>query len=155
MSRTEILARALILGGIIVGVATIGVIVGQRLFAPPAPAIESLGPLLDHGTVIYDRERDDLGAEKGRARSVLLAVPEAADEDIARAGLLRLLRRTGWSVSSGGGAAPPNDDTCLVVNTPTAWLSDRTNRELRDDFEAKLSDANAAAVIVDAFFCRR
>jgi len=154
MSRTETIARALILGGIVVGVATIGVIVGQRLFAPPAPEIESLGPLLHHGTVLYERERDDLGAEKGRARSVALAVPEASNEEVARTGLLRLLQRTGWSVSSGGGAAPPDDDVCLIVTTPTSWLSDSQNRELREAFESKLSDTEDAAVIVDAFFCR-
>jgi hypothetical protein len=154
MSRTEILARALILGGIVVGVATIAVLVGQQLFAAPAPETESLGPLLEHSAVLYERERDDLGAEKGRARSVLLAVPEASNEEVARTGLLRLLRRTGWSVSSAGGAAPPDDDVCLVVTTPTAWLSDGQNGELREDFESKLSDTQDAAVIVDAFFCR-
>lgn len=154
MSRTEIVARALILGGIVVGVATIGVLIGQRLFAPSAPDTESLGPLLDHGTVLYGRERDDLGAGKGRARSVLLAVPEASNQEVARTGLLRLLRRTGWSVSSGGGAAPPNGDVCLIVTTPTSWLSDGQNRELRDDFETELNGTDSTAVIVDAFFCR-
>lgn len=154
MSRTEIAARALILGGIVVGVATVGVIVGQGLFAPPAPDIESLGPLLDHSTVLYDRERDDLGAETGRGRSVLLAVPEASDQEVAQRGLLRLLSRNGWSVSSGGGAVPPDDDVCLVVTTPTSWLADRQNRELHEDFETQLDDAESAVVIVDAFFCR-
>lgn len=154
MPRTEIVARALILGGIVVGVATIGVIVGQRLLAPPTPDTESLGPLLDHGTVLYERVRDDLRTDEGRARSVLLAVPEASNHQVARIGLLRLLRRTGWSVASGGGAVPPNEDVCLVVTTPTTWFSDGQNRELRADFEAKLNDDETAAVVVDAFFCR-
>ena len=156
MSRIEIIARALIVGGVLVAVATVAIIVGRNIFGgpKPPPTEASLGPLLEHATIVYDHERDDLGSEEHSARSVVLKVPEAATEDLARTGLLRLLRQTGWRVSSGGGAVPPEGEVCLVVNTPSSWLDDAANASLREHFDEKVNEAGIAAVIVDLFYCR-
>lgn len=154
MPRVETIARVLIIGGTVVGVATVGVIVAHSVFGgPKAPDTKSLGPLLEHATVLHDRERDGFGTSDSKARSVLLGVPEAANQEVAQTGLLRHLRNSGWAVSSGGGAVPPDEDVCLVVSTPTSWLADPQNRELREDFETKLNEADSTVVIVDEFFC--
>ncbi len=154
MSRIEKISRALVMGGIVFGIATVGVIVGNRLFGgPKAPDTTSLGPLLEHATVLHDRERDNFGTNESNARSVLLAVPEAANQELARTGLLRHLRNSGWAVSSGGGAVGPDENVCLVVSTPTSWLADGQNRELREDFESRVNGSESTTVIVDEFFC--
>lgn len=156
MSRVEVIARALIVGGAVVAIATVAIIVGRNVFGgpEPPPLEESLGPLLQHATVTYDEERTDLGNAERSGRSAVLRVPEAATEDLAQAGLLRLLRRFGWRVSAGGGAVPPDGDVCLVVQTPSSWLDDAPDGDLRDRFDDAVNDAGSSSVIVDLFFCR-
>lgn len=152
----EILARALIVGGVLVAIVTVAVIIGQNVIGGPTPppTEESLGPLLEVSTLVYDEERGDIGNEEHSARSVVLTVPEAATEDLARTGLLRLLRQTGWRVSSGGGAVPPEGEVCLVVTTPSTWLDDAQNTRLRERFDEKVDEAGIPSVIVDLFYCR-
>lgn len=154
MSRIETIARGLLVIGLLAGLATVAVMVGGRVFGTSdAPAIAELGPLLRVGDVIHQRERSDLATQQRNGRSVLMSVPEALNQEAARNGMLRLLRSSGWVVSSGGGAVPRDGTVCLAVTTPTSWLAERANAELSSEFEDQLSETHSVAVVVDMFFC--
>jgi hypothetical protein len=155
MSRIEIISRGLLVIGLVVGVATVGVIAGRQIFgSSDAPKIEELGPLLGQSEVVHSTERDDLSSRNGRSgRSVLLAVPQALNEEQARTGLLRLLGSSGWRVSAAGGAIPSQGDVCLALATATDWLGDDANAEFRKEFESPLAEDRPIAVVVDMFYC--
>ena len=154
MSRLETIARGLLVIGLIAGVATVGVLIGGRLFgSSDAPAIEELGPVLRVGDILHERAREDLASREREGRSVLMAVPEALTQEAARSGMLRLLRSSGWVVSPNGGAVPRDGETCLVVSTPTSWLADSANSEFSEEFQGRLAETQSVSVVVDMFFC--
>jgi hypothetical protein len=155
MSRLDIISRGLLVIGLIAGLATVGVIVGRQVFSESdAPKIQELGPLLGQSEVIKSAERDDLTSKGGRSgRSVLLAVPQALNQEQARTGLLRLLRSSGWRVSRGGGAIPSQGDVCLALSTASDWFGESANKDLRKDFESALSERGDIAVVADMFYC--
>lgn len=156
MSRIEVAARALIVAGVAVALATAGVLGARALFGgPKAPELDGLGPLLGVSSVVFDAERDDLDSSHGRERSVLLAVPEAPNAERARVGLLRLLGRSGWAVSEGGGAVAPEAAVCVVLSTPSHWLAEAVNAGLREPVTAAVESTDDPVVVADVFFCGR
>jgi hypothetical protein len=156
MSRIEAIARGLLVIGMIIAVATVVVLLAQRIVrTSEAPEVAELGPLLGEGDVVHDREREDLGTSERPGRSVLLTVISALDQDDALKASLDLLKRSGWLVSPSGGAVPRGGNVCLALSTPKDWLADRSNTKFADEFESKLRESSAIAVVVDAFFCSR
>ena len=154
MSRMEAIARGLLVIGMVAAMATVVVLVAQRIVrTSEAPEIAELGPLLGEGDVVYDREREDLGTSERPGRSVLLTVISALDQDDALKASLELLKRSGWLVSPNGGAVPRGGTVCLALSTPKEWLADRSNMKFKDEFDSKIRESSAIAVVVDAFFC--
>jgi hypothetical protein len=153
-ARMETIGRGVFVIGLLAGVGALAVIFGRSIFntPPEAPATERLAPLLAHADVVYNRERQDLSRELG-GRTVLLSVPQANNEEAAGRGMLLLLQQAQWTVTGRGGAISPDGSLCLAVSTPTFWLEDSANRELRKDLEAAQAKAGNATVVVDMFFC--
>lgn len=155
MSRIEVISRGFLVIGLVVGLAAVGVIAGKQIFSESeAPKLEELGPLLQQGDVVYSSEREDLASKDGRpGRSVLMDVPQASNQEQARTGLLRLLASSGWTVSSRGGAIPPQGAVCLALSTSTEWLDETANADLSDEFREALTEKADVAVVVDMFYC--
>lgn len=156
MPRIEIIARGFLFIGLVVGAATLGVLLWRQAFGTSAaPPMTALGPLLREGQVVHEHEREDLGTSDKPGRSVLLSIPAAINQEEARTELLRLLKRSGWLVAPGGGAVPPQGPVCLALSTPTSWLADRANAQYRSEFEEALEEASTIGVVIDMFFCSR
>jgi hypothetical protein len=152
----EALARGLLVIGMVAAMATVVVLIAQRVVrTSEAPEVAELGPLLGEGDVIHDREREDLGTSEHPGRSVLLSVISALDQDDALKASLELLDRSGWLVSPNGGAVPRGGKVCLALSTPKSWLADRSNSKFEKEFDEKLRESSSIAVVVDEFFCSR
>lgn len=153
-ARMETIGRGVFVIGLLAGIGALAVIFGRGIFdtPPEAPATERLAPLLGHADVVYSRERQDLSRDLG-GRTVLLSVPEANNEEAGGRAMLLLLQRAQWTVTGRGGAISPDGSLCLAVSTPTFWLEDGANSELREDLEAAQTKTNNTTVVVDMFFC--